>query len=334
MEDQYPVEIDHGITRATLTPRRRLFVLAGVAVAAVLAWWALVPPRAFPVGAVIEIPEGVSLRRAGTILRDAHVVRSSVLFEMYVILQRGERGINAGEYFFETRESPWRVARRVTEGAYGFEQVALTIPEGLTRAEVGALVAKKGAFPFFDEGAFFAVTEGEEGLLFPDTYFVPQNIQAAQLRDIMRATFDTKIASRADAIAASGHTEREIVTMASIIEAEARTSEDRRIVSGILWKRITIGMPLQVDAAFLAVNGKQTPELTLEDLKIDSPYNTYTNRGLPPGPIVSPGLDAIDAALDPTESPYLYYLSDSDGAMHYAKTFEEHKENKRRYLSS
>lgn len=312
--------------------KRRVFVL--VLCAVVILWIALVPPRAFPVGAVIEIPEGASLRKAGKILREHNVVRSSILFEMYVIMHRGELGIKAGDYFFESPQSPWRVASRVTKGAYGFEQVALTIPEGLTRGEVASLVAGKEQFPFFDADEFLATTESEEGFLFPDTYFVPKNIGATEVAAILRETFDRKIASRKDLIDASGHTEREIVTMASIIEAEARTSEDRRIVSGILWRRIEIGMPLQVDAAFLAVNGKQTPDLTLDDLKIDSPYNTYVNRGLPPGPIVNPGLDAIDAALEPEESPYLYYLSDSEGAMHYAETFEEHKANKRRYLSS
>lgn len=304
-----------------------------VLIAVAVAWVALVPPRSFPRGAVVTIPEGTSLRKAGKILRERDVVRSSTLFEAYIIMQRGELRIKAGDYFFESPQSPWHVAARITKGAYGFEQVALTIPEGLTRTEIAALIVNKDQFPFFNEAAFLAATDGKEGFLFPDTYFVPRNMQGADLVHLLRETFDRKIASRAEAISTSGRTEHEIVTMASILEAEARTPEDRRIVSGILWKRIKIGMPLQVDAAFLAVNGKQTPDLTLDDLKIDSPYNTYIYRGLPPAPIVNPGLDAIDAALEPTESPYLFYLSDGEGVMRYARTFEEHKANKSRYLA-
>ena len=312
---------------------RTFWVAVGIAVAGFVLRVALVPPRTFPSGTVIEIPEGVSLQRAGNILREGGIVRSSALLEFYVILSGGERGIKAGGYFFEQPESPWRVALRITSGAYGFEQVALTIPEGMGRTGIASLVTRKGSFPFFDTEEFLVLTEDKEGFLFPDTYFVPQNMRAEDLVKIMERTFEEKIATRAPAITLSGKSEHEIVTMASIIEAEARTAEDRRMISGILWKRIKIGMPLQVDAAFLAVNGKQTPELTLDDLKIDSPYNTYLYRGLPPGPIMNPGLDSIDAALEPTASPYLYYLSDSDGVMHYAKTFEEHKANKRRYLS-
>jgi len=120
--------------------------------------------------------------------------------------------------------------------------------------------------------------------------------------------------------------------MASIIEKESLNGDERQIVSGILWKRISLGMPLQVDATFLYINGKASAELTKDDLNIDSPYNTYRNKGLPPGPINNPGLDAIVAALYPKDSPYLYYLHDKKGKVHYAKTFNEHVANKRKYL--
>jgi UPF0755 protein len=120
--------------------------------------------------------------------------------------------------------------------------------------------------------------------------------------------------------------------MASLIEEETATPEDRRIVSGILWKRLSSGMRLQVDATFAYTIGKGSLELTTEDLKSDSPYNTYRIYGLPPTPIVNPGLDAITAALHPTSSPYVYYLSDKNGVMHYSKTFEEHKLAKAKYL--
>jgi UPF0755 protein len=103
-------------------------------------------------------------------------------------------------------------------------------------------------------------------------------------------------------------------------------------VAGILWNRITQKLPLQVDATFKYINGKTTATLTLADLQIDSPYNTYVYRGLPPTPINNPGLDAINAALHPIQTKYIYFLTGTDGAMHYAVTFDEHKKNKERYL--
>jgi UPF0755 protein len=129
-----------------------------------------------------------------------------------------------------------------------------------------------------------------------------------------------------------GKPEGDIIKMASIVEEEGRTMETREIIAGILWKRISIKMPLQVDSSFKYINGKTTATLTTEDLKIDSPYNSYTNRGLPPTPISNPGLAAIRATINPIKTPYLYFLSDKNGNMHYAITFEEHVENKLKYL--
>ena len=130
----------------------------------------------------------------------------------------------------------------------------------------------------------------------------------------------------------SDHSFSDIVIVASILEKEVKTSESRAIVSGILWKRLALGMPLQVDATLGYITGKTSAELTIDNLNADSPYNTYRNKGLPPTPISNPGLLALDAALHPKSSPYLYYLSDNNGVIHYAVTFEEHKANKARYL--
>lgn len=130
----------------------------------------------------------------------------------------------------------------------------------------------------------------------------------------------------------SGRTLNEIITMASLIEEEANTKESRRIISGILWQRIKQGMRLQVDAVFPYIMNKFSLQLTKEDLMDDSPYNTYRYAGLPPGPISNPGWDSIYAAIYPAKTSYLYYLSDREGNMYYAKTFEEHKANKAKYL--
>ncbi len=120
--------------------------------------------------------------------------------------------------------------------------------------------------------------------------------------------------------------------MASILEDEANTLEDKRIIAGILWKRLKLKMPLQVDSTLRYTTGKSSGELTKADLSANNPYNTYVNKGLPPTPISNPGLDSIRAAITPTNTSYLYFLSDKNGNMHYAETFEEHKQNRINYL--
>jgi UPF0755 protein len=182
----------------------------------------------------------------------------------------------------------------------------------------------------FNKEEFLNLAKGREGYLFPDTYFVSGSVNPSEIIQMMENNFTKKITS-VPGIATSTHTLKDIITMASILEGEA-LPKDRAVVAGILWKRLGMGMPLQVDSTFSYVNGKNTYELTLDDLKIDSPYNTYEHKGLPPGPISNPGLDAIISALTPTKTKYLYFLTEKDGTIHYAKTFEEHKRNKELYL--
>jgi len=151
----------------------------------------------------------------------------------------------------------------------------------------------------------------------------------------MRANFDTNTAPLEPAIESfeqSQHvTQSDIITMASILEGEAKTTADREIVAGILWKRLTLGMPLQVDSTFMYINGKNTYQLSAADLKIDSPYNTYIYTGLPPTPIDNPGLDSITSAITPTTTNYLYFFSGRDGTMHYAVTYADHLKNIAKY---
>jgi len=149
----------------------------------------------------------------------------------------------------------------------------------------------------------------------------------------MLANFDEKITpDLRKEITKQKKTIFEIITMASLIEKEVAMDEDRAIVSGILWKRIKLGIPLQVDATITYITGKNNTKISLNDTKINSPYNTYKYRGLPPGPIANPGIAAIRAAIFPKSSPYLFYLSAPDGRTIFSKTLEEHNTAKTRYL--
>jgi UPF0755 protein len=266
----------------------------------------------------------------GKMLEEKNIIKSSFVFRTTLIVFGKERSILAGDYYFKKPEGVFSIARRLSGGLSGLSTKKVTIPEGISLEEIPALL--RPDLVFFKADEFKTVTKGKEGYLFPDTYFFLSNADAVTVVNAMSENFDKKIDGIRLALEVFGHSLKEVVTMASILEEEARTPETRRMVSGILWKRISLDMPLQVDAAFLYINKKKSSELTLDDLKIDSPYNTYKYRGFPPTPITNPGLDSILAAIEPTKSKYLYYLSDKDGEMHYASTFEQHVQNKQKYL--
>jgi UPF0755 protein len=315
---------------------RYRIILGGIAVfilgLLVIAALASAAPRSFPTGAVVSVKAGTTLSQAAELFQARGAIRSAFVFKAYGLLFEGRRGLKAGDYLLAQPESALRLAYRAVNGIEDIPKIKVTIPEGSNSREAAWLIMK--AIPGFNAPAFIAqAKEGKlEGMLFPDTYFFPANIAAADAIALMRADFDQQIAALADDIKASGKTKPEILTMASIIEREAASSTDRRIIAGILWKRIKAGMALQVDSPFWYAFGKGTSDLTSDDLKADSPYNTYARTGLPPTPISNPGLAAIEDAAHPTDTKYWYYLSDPKGIMHYAATFDEHVANKRKYI--
>ena len=287
-------------------------------------------PKDFPLGTEITIRDGETLESIGDHLYGAHIIHSPVWFKLLVTLSSGERSIRAGEYRFDKRLNTVETIQKLTRGDYGFALVKVTIPEGFSIHQIAEILSSK--LDTFSAKEFIEQAKGKEGFLFPETYTFPTNAKPQAVIDKMGSIFNEKIEPLRADITASKHSLVEIVTMGSLLEEEAKTSESRRVVSGILWNRIAIGMPLQVDAAFLYINGKNTYELTRQDLLIVSPYNTYKNKGLTPTPISNPGIDSINAAIHPTKTPYLYYLSERDGTMHYAKTYVEHLRNKALYI--
>ena len=265
------------------------------------------PPCDFPSGSIIAIAQGASAPAIAEQLGEEHVVAHPVLLRFLLRFAGESGGIKAGTYLFAAPADLFAVAYRLVTGAYGLPLARITFVEGVTASAMAEQVA--AAFPEISASGFLAAADPYEGYLFPDTYFFPPSATAASIVETMRKNFDDKTAPLLSDIAASGHSLSDTVTMASIIEKEAKTETDRRLVSGILWHRLALGMPLQVDAA----------------------PDTYQHTGLPPAPIANPGLDAIDAAIHPTSSGYLYYLTGKDGLMHYAATFQGHQANLRRY---
>jgi len=243
-------------------------------------------------------------------------------------LGSGGKSLQAGDYFFSNPESALSIAPRISSGVYGLVPERITIPEGLNIFQIAEIFKKY--FLWFDVEEF--VANAPEGYLFPDTYFFLPNVSADDVIRAMTQNFDRHIVAVTEDVEKFGKPLSDVIKMASILEEEARIFETRQIVAGVLWKRLDKGMLLQVDASFSYVNGKNSFTLTTADLQIDSPYNSYKYKGLPPTPISNPGLEAIQAAITPVETPYFYFLTDNTGVMRYGASYDDHLKNRRLYL--
>ncbi len=290
----------------------------------------LAAPADFPVPYYLTIDPGQTLFSVSRELERDGVITSSRLFEIFMISFGSEKNMSEGEYYFDQPQNVLEVAMRISGRQFGVDRRRVTFPEGFSTKEMAARLG--ATFPGFDTELFLDLAKDDQGRLFPDTYGFFPTVKPDLVLSTLKRTFAKKVPDFAKRAQTFGKSENEILTMASIIEKEANGDEDRKIISGILWKRIAIGMPLQVDAPFLYLLGKESKELTRKDLALDSPYNTYVNKGLPPAPINNPGVLAIEAALHPVESPYLYYLHDSSGGIHYASTYKQHLANIQKYL--
>lgn len=301
-------------------------------IAGLLHYFFIMPPVDFPSNSTYFIMENSSLSEIANEAGKFHLIKSPLLFKILATLFSGNKGVISGDYVLNKKENLFEIVQRFIVADYRLSAVKITIPEGLNVYEIAEILLKKDDFRNFNQQEFLAVAKDKEGYLYPDTYFFLPNVKVKQIIETMERNFTKKVASIQGDIKKFGKTLKEILVMASIIEEEVPKTEDRKIVAGILWKRIKIGMPLQVDAVFPYITQRKGGTITRVDLKIDSPYNTYLNKGLPPGPIANPGLDAITATINPKETKYFFYISDKKGITHFAKTLEEHNDNVKKYL--
>lgn len=307
-----------------------ILVLAPLTLVVALYLGVVRPPSNFPVETVFRIEEGSTLREVASALKEANLIRFEYAFIVAALFLKGESGVVAGDYYFPHKKNLYSIANMTLNADYGLVPVKVVIPEGASVTDIADILHKK--FNRFDTESFLRLAIEKEGYLFPDTYYFLPTVTATATIAMFEETFYDKIKPLAPQIVLFGAPLHDIVTMASIIEREARDSQARRLISSVLWNRLKIGMPLQVDVTFDYINGKDTFDLSIADLDIDSPYNTYRYPGLPPGPIANPGLDAIIAAIEPVRSNYLYFLAGHDGEVYFGETFEEHKENRAKYL--
>ena len=316
----------------------------------------------------ITIPKGVGVRGIITELQNAKFITHPIVafgLQVYVVMHDWERQLKFGQYIVEPDDSLVTLMERIAGGDAALEATRVAFPEGFTKAQVIARLRESGFgkvaadlanedgtgtlaptlrqnYPFLPEEQ----DEFLEGYLFPDTYNFDHDATTGevlgQLLDNTRMKletlmgYDSEDSLRADdAITVPGLsrmlTLHEFINIASLIEKEVRSDEDRRLVAGIIVKRLEREFPLQLDASINYVTGKGLEAVTLADTRIDSPYNTYQRVGLPIGPISNPGVSSLRAVLEAQESSYFYYLTGLDGRTYYATSFEEHAKNKAKY---
>ena len=284
---------------------------------------------------VFEVSSGAASSKVAADLARDELISRPLFFKIYVYASGNSGRLQAGRYELSRAMSIAQIAEAISSGAVTSDAVKFTVIEGWTVADIGAALEKKGLIKKID---FEKKNSKDEGYLFPDTYFIDPGESAEAIGKKMKQNFEKK----------AGPVGRDDVILASIVEREVgrnvrrgerlaaaellKLQEERRLVAGVFQNRLKIGMPLQSDATVGYITGSGQSRATIEETRINSPYNTYKNTGLPPGPIASPGLLALEAALHPAETDYLYFVTDEGGRAYFAKTLAEHEINKQKYL--
>lgn len=298
--------------------------------------WLLAPlgdPSAEPRVQSVDIPEGASMQHVASLLAERGLIRSRTGFLFLGKLTGADRRIRPGEYALHPGLRPLQILSDMVEGRVRLH--AVTIPEGFSVAQVAARLAGLG---LVDERAFLALTQDREfirtldldvptleGYLFPTTYHFPKSTNPEDIIRTMVAFTWKAITPELRARASEqGMTVHEVLTLASVIEKETGVPAERPLISAVFHNRLRLGIPLQSDPTVIYALESFDGNLRKRDLSVESPYNTYRVRGLPPGPIANPGAESIVAALHPAETSYLYFVSRNDGTHHFSATLAEH----------
>ena len=321
----------------------------------------------------VQIPDGSNAQEIGSTLEKSGVIKNGLVFTLYV-KYKNYNELKSGYYNLQKSMSVEDVIKELQKGGTPEPQEVtlanLTIPEGYTLEQIAQTVGQlQGDFkePLTAE-AFLAKVQDEtfiaqevakypnlleslpakdsgvryrlEGYLFPATYTIKESTTVESLIDSMLAAMDKNLSSHYAAIKEKNLTVNELLTIASLVEKEGAKTEDRKLIAGIFYNRLNLGMPLQSNIAILYAEGKLGQNISLSDdaaidTSINSPYNVYTKVGLMPGPVDSPSLDAIESSINQTKSEYLYFVANvQDGKVYYATTLEEHDRNVQEHINS
>lgn len=297
----------------------------------------------------LNIPEGSSGDDIAQILAQNHIIDNPKAYYAAVEAADAAMSIKPGDYILTTGQDPASVVTQLVEGP-NVEGITLTIQEGLTVAQSAARVEETLGIPAdefiaqakasnyvadypFLEGAY---DDSLEGYLYPKTYSFSEQPTADQVIRTLLDQFQTETASLGLDNAPTGLSAHDIVTMASLIERETAVADERPLVASVMYNRLAIDMPLQIDAAIVYARGGGSDPVTYDDLEIDSPYNIYQNLGLTPGPICSPSVSSIEAALNPSDTDYLYYVAspDGDGTHRFSSDYEQFERDSQEYSES
>ncbi len=294
-------------------------------------------PKNFQENIIIEIKPNTNISQIAYILEKKKLIKSATVFKLYNwYIEKTQKGVNmmAGHYRFPIPLNMFDVYDRLRKGVSGIKNISFVVKDGESNFSIAKRLSEK--FPKrISEEKFLKLAKDYEGYLYPDTYeFSPYEVSEEIIIQTMNNNFLEKIKEIKNAIDKSRLSLKKIVIMASLIEMETRgwDYQTKRKVSGVLWRRLQIGMPLQVDAVFDYIYKKHISRKLYSHLKIESPYNLYLNKGLPPTPIGNPTFSSIQAALWPNDLGYLYYLTGKDHKFYFSKNLEEHNFNKNKYI--
>lgn len=295
-----------------------------------------------------EIKSGEGIKEIAKNLEDARLIKNDLYFNYYIWKTGSREKIQAGKYELKGSMTIPEIVQVFSLGEIVPNEIKVTFPEGTSAKRMEEILKEKG----FEKNGFLEKVNcacgvkadyeflrdkppkaGLEGFLFPDTYIFYREANMTDVINRLLLNFDEKLTEKMrEDIKNQNKTIYEVVTMASILEREVQTEEDMKIASGIFWNRLKTGQPLQSCATIAYILGKEKKQYSYEDTRVPSPYNTYLNRGLPPGPINNPGLTAILAAIYPTETDYNYFLTDpATGKTIFSRTIDEHEANKVKY---
>ena len=289
---------------------------------------------------LIEIPKGATLTKVSSILEENKLIKNKVLFKVVSKFKEDNNGVKAGKYLLSQKYSNSEILDILISGKTYNDGIKVTIPEGSTYKEVIKYLTNKkigkvevyeelinNPKEFYDKYKFLDEKDITtlEGFLYPDTYYFEKDMSEKDVISAMLKRFsEVYTPELKEKQKKMGLTLQQVINMASIIEKEAVKDVDRPKIAGVFYNRLEIGMPLQSDATIQYIFDERKHIVSYSDLKIDSPYNSYLNKGLPPTPIANPGIKSIEAALEPEDNDYLYFVATVDGGNNYSKTYDEH----------
>ena len=289
---------------------------------------------------LIEIPKGATLTKVSSILEENKLIKNRVLFKVVSKFKEDNNGVKAGKYLLSQKYSNSEILDVLISGKTYNDGIKVTIPEGSTYKEVIKYLTNKkigkaevyeelinNPKEFYDKYKFLDEKDITtlEGFLYPDTYYFEKDMSEKDVISAMLKRFsEVYTPELKEKQKKMGLTLQQVINMASIIEKEAVKDVDRPKIAGVFYNRLEIGMPLQSDATIQYIFDERKHIVSYSDLKIDSPYNSYLNKGLPPTPIANPGIKSIEAALEPEDNDYLYFVATVDGGNNYSKTYDEH----------